>query len=273
MNLTKSLLAAVGLLTALPAFAEGPAQDALQEFRNGKRRPGAIQNRFFLKQNRFEITPFFGYVPNNPFVVRYNGGVSVAYHFNEQFAAEGTISYSPDLGVRDVKGLTSTLVQIAQTGTGSGADFQQPLDKVTLGASFAARWAPLYGKINLIGESVLNFDFYGTAGLGIASKINYYAVANPDFGRVDGAHPTMLEPQGQEVKLTPIIGAGTNLFLTQSVAIKLDARSELYIDDMPDYQPNEPNELDGVQRLYSHLVTSVGVAIYFPKMKPRIENF
>jgi hypothetical protein len=74
--------------------------------------------------------------------------------------------YAPDLGEEDLKELTSTLVQIANDSSKKGA-FQQPLNKMILGATFDVRWAPVYGKLNLIGEKVLNFDFYGVAGLGL----------------------------------------------------------------------------------------------------------
>ena len=49
-------------------------------------------------------------------------------------------------GENDLKGLTNTLVQIAASSSSSSVEFQQPLEKMLLGATFAARWAPIYGK-------------------------------------------------------------------------------------------------------------------------------
>ncbi len=274
MHPFKSLFAAVALLaTANTASAKSPGLDAIKEFRDGQSRPGAIENRFFLKKERFELAPHFGYVPNNPFAKRMVGGIGFAYHFSEQFAVEGDVSYSPDLGINDLKGLTKTLVVIAADGAGSD-EFVQPLDKVTLAAGFGARWTPLYGKIALFGETVLNLDLYGVAGLGIVSKVNYVAVLNDAF-EDDPANqpPAILERIDNEVKFTPILGIGTNIFLTQSVALKLDARMQLYVDNVADYQPSEDDPTDDDQQLYNNLVVSAGVAIYFPKMKPRISNF
>ena len=162
-----AMLAIPALLAAPAASAQdrdgpvagdaGPAGQALDELRNGRPRARAIRNRFFLKQERFAISPLVGYVPNNPFAKRYVGGLAVSYHFNEEFGAEGQFSYSPDFALNDLKGLTKTLVRIAHSGAG-GSDFQQPLDKVNLAAAFHLHWSPLYGKINLVGETVLNFD-------------------------------------------------------------------------------------------------------------------
>lgn len=269
-TLVAALLGVIGLTHE--AEAANPGAEALEEFKEGRGRPGAVENRFFVKQDRFEIAPMVGYVPNNPFAKRYVGGVLLAYHFSEQLAAEGALNYSPDLGVRDLKGLTYTLVSIAQTGQGS-TEFAQPLDKVTLAASFAARWAPLYGKINLVGETVLNFDVYGIAGLGMISKVDYYAT----YPENDPNAEIVITQEGNEVKPTPVLGAGVNFFVNQTIALKLDARSALFVDNVPDYCRGGDdvcdNSNDDAQRLYNNFVASAGLSFYFPKMKPRLYNF
>ena len=91
-----------------------------------------------------------------------------------------------------------------------------------MGATFAARWAPFYGKINVIGESVLNFDAYGVLGMGMLSLQSYYAT-----GELDSTDTvvTNLEAAGKKVVITPNIGFGFNFFLNQTMALKLDARA------------------------------------------------
>lgn len=275
--MSRFLTLAVGALLSLatPAYAGSPGLDAIKEFRAATPpRPSAIENRFFLKEGRFEIAPMFGAVPNNPFASRIVGGALMAYHFNEQIAADAFISYSPDLGNNDLKGLTKTLVQIAKNGSGD-SDFQQPLDKITLSAQFAARWSPVYGKINLVGETVVNFDFYGVAGLGMVSKANYYACApdpNDPNCQGDASLGAIAKSQGNEVKVTPLLGVGGNFFLNQTVSLKLDLRMAFYVDNLPDYNPND-NQPVTRQRSYNQLVAAVGVGFFFPRMKPRLYNF
>ncbi len=259
-------------LMAVPSTAYAQAEDespgvaALDTFRNPSRDRPVLTNRFFTKTERFEVTPYFGYVPNNPFATRYIGGLQVGYHFNEQFSALGQVYYSPDLGEGDLKGLTRALVQIARTGPNS-SNFQQPLDKVTLAASFAASWAPIYGKINLLGETVVSFDLYGIAGLGMISKVDYFATF--DEAGV-GNDFVALQDNGNEVKLTPTIGLGTNFFVNRLMAIKLDGRFNFYIDNQPQYDPEVPvNE----QRLYNVFVASVGVSFFFPTVQRRVFDF
>lgn len=243
-----------------------PGLAALETFRNPDRTRPVLTNRFFAKTERFEISPYFGYVPNNPFATRYMGGVTVGYHFNEQFAAQGQLYYSPDLGEGDLKGLTRALVQIARTGP-NGNNFQQPLDKVTLAASFSGAWTPVYGKINLLGETVLSFDLYGVAGLGMMSKIDYFAKYD-DAGT--GSDFVALERVGNEVKLSPNIGVGANFFLNRLMAIKLDGRFNFYIDNKPQYDPDVPVS---EKRLYNVFIASVGVSFFFPTVKRRVFDF
>lgn len=271
LKLLAPLAALVGLAGAsLDAHAGAkPARKALKELNEGDSKYNVVQNRFFLKQNRIELSPMAGYVPNNPFAKRYVGGLLAAWHFSETLAAEGAFMYSPDRDVADLKDLTHTLVGIAHEGSGE-VNFQQPVDKMVLGATIAARWAPVYGKINLLGERVLNFDLYGTAGLGLLTIDKYYAVYDDDAA--EGTVPTRLET----VEVKPVVplnlGIGMDFFLSSSVALKIDARNYLYIDSKPDYDPDPGNQVTE-NRLYNNFVASVGVSVFFPKMKPRYFDF
>ena len=249
------------------AAPKGPGIDAIKVFRNGQAKMPVVQNRFFVKANRFELSPMFGYVPNNPFAQRFVGGVGFTYHFTENIAAQGLFTYSPDLGVQDLKGLTKTLLSIARQGSG-GETFQQPLDKVTLAFSASAVWTPLYGKLNLIGETVVNFDFYFLAGFGLNVRTLYAARhgGTDEFGQLI----VELENRGVRPSPGPVVGTGMNFFINQTLAFKIDARFNFYVGDKPQYQsgPCDRDECRG-QRLYNNIVLGTGVSIFFPKMQRR----
>lgn len=271
LKLVVPMLASIGLTLAAPTTAEAGTREgkkALKEFKEGEKKYNVVQNRFFLKQNRFEMAPVFGYVPNNPFAKRYVGGLMAAYHFSENFAAEGAFIYSPEFGLSDVKDLTHTLVAIAEEGSADGVTFQQPIDKMVLGATFAARWAPIYGKINLLGERVANFDFYVIGGAGMLSIAKYYAVYDEDAAET--GPPTALEPLENKAVVPINLGVGMNFFLSSGLSLKIDARNYLYFDKEPQYDPDVPVETN---RLYNNFVASVGIGIFLPKMKPRQYDF
>src|SRR4051794_2651994 len=84
-------LGLLGVLATAPQAhaADHPATTALDEVAGKKIQPNVIQNKFFVKANRFEIAPAIGYVPNNAFVTNVYGGAFAAYHFSDTFAAEG----------------------------------------------------------------------------------------------------------------------------------------------------------------------------------------
>lgn len=271
LKLAAPIAALIGVSLAAPSVAHAgskPGDKALEEFKADRKKYNVVQNRFFLKENRFELTPMFGYVPNNPFAARYVGGLLAAYHFSENFGAEGAFIYSPEFGLSDLKDLTHTLVAIAEEGAAPDVEFQQPVDKLVLGATFAARWAPIYGKINLLGERVANFDFYVVGGVGMLSIAKYYAVYSEDVP--DGQPTTTLNKVGNVAKIPINLGVGMNFFLSGGVALKLDARNYLYFDGEPQYNPDIPVTEN---RLYNNFVASVGVSIFLPKMKQRQYDF
>jgi len=236
--------AATGLmLLAGPARAESPGNDALTEYKGGRTTKKAVENRFFLKENRFEISPQIGYVPNNPFARRYLGGATLGYHVSETLSFQAQVLYSPDLGLNDVKGLTDVLLQRAYQAD-SGTSFQQPLDKAALTGAFGVAWAPLYGKISLIGETVLNFDFYMFGGAGVVSKKNFVATYDPN---ATAGRPVSLasDAVASEVKFAPFVGVGQNYFVNRLMAVKLDLRAAFYVDNKPQYDKNVQVTISG----------------------------
>lgn len=251
------------------ARADGaqPGVQALDEFRNGRNDRDPVRNRFFLKGKRFELAPSIGIVPNNPFARRFTVGAELGYHFNEQVAVQGVFAFAPDLGIRDVKSLTDVLLQRANDD-----DFGQPFDKVTLSAALGVTYAPFYGKLNLLGETVANFDFHIFAGLGFVTQTEYLAVKNPEFDPANPAEKNYSDITKGATEIHPsfIPGVGFNFFLTQSVALKLDARFHIYLDDKPTYDVDNPPEGLRAVPLFN---ASFGVAIFFPRMKPRMYDF
>ncbi len=277
MNPTRTLLlAGLGVLgTAFggvtPAHAAGtddapPGVEALEAFRNPEPRRNPVTNRFFLKSRRFEITPLLGTVPNNAFSSRFTVSVNLAYHLTEQLSVQAMISFAPDLGKRDVKSLVPILLRQS-----SDQSFEQPLDKVTLSTAIGVGYAPVYGKINLLGETVLNFDFYGFLGIGLVTQTEYYATrsANADNAQTNDEYFD-LTPSQNEVRAAPTLALGANFFLSQLVALRLDGRMLLVIDDKPAYDRDNPPP--GL-RAISQFQVSAGIAIFVPKMKPRITDF
>lgn len=275
-------LALVATVAVVPSTAQAKekssAVTALEEFNGKKPKIDPIRNRFFIKSNRFEIAPALGYVPNNSFADIYVGGAFLAYHFSESLSVEAAVMYSPNTGTTGVKNLTRTLLDIAYQGD-PDTTFQQPIDRLTLATAFSARWSPVYGKINLIGEGVVNFDVYGTGGIGLLAISKDVAVVSDDYRNGESTDPVALEPNAEQF-FTPglNLGVGLDLFLSPTVAIKLDARTLVYIGQEADYISGDIDPITGQQQVLDSEVQSVfittgGISIFVPKMKPRLFNF
>lgn len=251
------------------AEATPPGLQALETFRNPPTRQDPVRNRFFYKGKRFEISPQAGVVPNNEFARRISAGVGLGYHFNENLSVQGLFTYAADTQEGDVKALTAELIRLA-----NDPDFRQPLDKVTLSAMFGVQFAPFYGKINLVGEKVVNFDAYGFAGLGFVLQNEYYAGENPNFDAASRdrsqRYPFELEKTGSELRAAPALGLGVNFFLTRAIALKLDGRFLLVVDDKLQY---DLDNIDPGLRVVPLFTASAGIGVFVGKTKPRSYDY
>jgi outer membrane beta-barrel protein len=270
--LAAAWLAAIACLAGVhqPARADSPGLEALDDYKDGKDEKHAVENRFFLKAGRFEIAPQLGYVPNNPFARRYLGGATVGLHLSELLSVQMQLMYAPDLDEGDVKGLVNVLLDRANQADANNANFQQPLDKAALTYTAGLAWSPLYGKINLLGETVLNFDFYLYGGVGLISKNNYNAKYDT-VGAANGDNLTLEPaPEANELEVGPFVGIGQNYFVNRLMAVKIDVRAAFYVDNKPQYDPEVPvNE----SRVYNNVIAGVGLGFFFPNMKPRLYEF
>ncbi|MCB9761390.1 MAG: hypothetical protein H6739_16225 [Alphaproteobacteria bacterium] len=149
-----------------------------------------VQNRYFLKEKRLRSPPWQGH-PEQPHGAALRRRRAALLPLRREPLGWRADLLLPDQGTADLKGLTNTLVQIAHNGD-PNVDFQQPVDKMRLGATFSLNWAPVYGKINLFGQTVVNFDLYGSVGLGmLANGSTTRSTATPTRlpGRARGPGP------------------------------------------------------------------------------------
>lgn len=268
VSIATAFALAIGASTPAVAAPKGPGIEALKNYRKGKSSMQVVQNRFFLKQDRFETSVLLGYAPTNQFATRIVGNLQFGYHFNEQLSAQIVASFSPPLSNGDLTGLTNELVVLGNSSASTG-EFRQPLDKISLGFSANAVWAPLYGKINLLGEEVVNFDLYFVAGVGLNILDRSYAVLNEA-----GEGQQVVLDQGTGISLPtigPSLGTGFNFFLTQSITLKLDSRFNFYVAEGFDYDPNDGVGQDN--QLFTDVTLTIGLSFFFPEMKPRLFDF
>jgi outer membrane beta-barrel protein len=170
---------------------EGSTGKTLQE------RIRAVSRRVFLKRQRFEIEPQFGFTTNDALEQDWSFGARASYHFNEELAIDFGGAYAPlnlpQDNVRIADGNNNALNGVVVTKQYGYAD---------AGVTFS----PFYGKLALLAEEVVHFDGFLSGGLG--------ATFSNEPGNV---HPAIE------------VGVGTRVFLTHWLTARADLRNYSYV--------------------------------------------
>lgn len=203
-----------------------------------------LQQKQFMKIGRYEVTPKLGFVTNDPFINRYLIGVDGIAHITEIFAIEGNATFSPDFGVSDWKPITDQLVNENRVSP--------DISKIIFFSNVNFQYAPIYGKLAVMGDQIINFDFYGTLGSGVVST-------RDDLKALQAEGEASAEATKSQVHLTMNYGGGFRVVLpkTYNFAARIEARSLVYIETVDSTQLEYKN----------NLMLNGGVSFFFPSVE------
>jgi outer membrane beta-barrel protein len=136
--------------------AEMALESDLAMFWGKRRNVQVVQKRAVEKAGRFELTPTIGVIPNDDFIVYYPVGLRAGYHLSEAFAVEASYAYA----INSNTGLSDFLEQEAGLRR---ADLQET---ISMYYNLSLLWAPIYGKISVLGYKLAHFETYVGLGLG-----------------------------------------------------------------------------------------------------------
>jgi outer membrane beta-barrel protein len=178
----------------------------------------SVQRKTFLKEHRFEVFPFFALDLNDPFFQHLIVGGSIGFHLVDSLGLEARGGYVfaslKQDAIKFVRQATDSLLE-------NPPEFKYHAD-------LDLTWAPFYGKISILGEGIMHFDTYITAGGGL-------------FGTDAG-------PTG-----AGNIGIGIRYFMTDWLISRLEIRNYIFVDNR--------NNTSDVQNL---LILGFSVAGFFP---------
>jgi|JI10StandDraft_1071094.scaffolds.fasta_scaffold13650_2 outer membrane beta-barrel protein len=149
--------------------AEKALEKDLAQFWGQRRKIKIVQKRQFEKDGRFEATLFGGIIPNDDFIVYFPTGVRAGYHFSEAFAVEASFAYAFE-SETDLKKFLVSEIGLKR------ADIQEIL---SMYYNIDILWAPIYGKISLLGAKLAHFETFVGVGFG-AFHTTEFAAENPD---------------------------------------------------------------------------------------------
>jgi outer membrane beta-barrel protein len=236
-----AVLSAVALLATPAGAADAPDADkdltneqsteatsTARDTSTGKtlqERIRAVSRRSFLKANRFEFTPGFGFSADDPFFRSWTVGGRGAWHFSEEFALDFGGGGAVFQEQQDIfRAINVDPAELSDQIKARLAD-DSLLAYVDAGVTFS----PFYGKVALASEFVGHFDIFVSGGA--AAIIDTAPSVSP----------------GLE------LGLGSRLYLNRFLAARIDVRNYTYAAG-----------LGGRVELANLLLLNFGLAIYFP---------
>jgi len=191
-------------LTSLPllAFAEEQAEvvdlKPVRErywTRGEESEISVVQNRQFKKAGRFDLGVQMGLVSSDPFLNTQLLGASLGYHWNEYFSFHL-------LGWKHFVTSSTALKTFEET---LGATTNNNPPRSYLGVE--ALGSLIYGKLSLVGRSILYYDLHFSAGAG-----------------------AMTTESG--ASFSPSVGIGQQIHLGDRISLRVDYRLQYYRENL-----------------------------------------
>ncbi len=217
-----------------------------EEARGRRRIIKTIQKKNFMKIGRFEAGPGIGFVANDPFLNRYIVHGVFDYHVTEIFALEFQVGYAPILGSGgendpDWKQLSKQLLLENSVSP--------DISKLDAHGSFGLAFSPIYGKA-AVGRNIIAFDIYGHFGLG-------FVHTNDDLLALQAEGEQSAIDTQDEWHPTTVIGVGTRVAFTPSVAARVEGKSMSYIETVN----------STTLEMKNNFIFEGSVSFFFPNMK------
>jgi outer membrane beta-barrel protein len=191
----------------------------------------AVRNRLYTVKGRFELGVNVGLSLLPMMNEHYNFTASVAYNLAEFFALELRAGYAyatlTSLG-QDVRGQQ-------QTTTTKVSDLAN-MWRMTFNGLLGLRFQPFYGKLNLVAELPIHFQFYLWLGGGVGLFNRESAVFCNTVSTATACNPDSAAGRASnfvtENNFGPLFAGsiGFRLFIAMHHAFRIEVRNYLYLD-------------------------------------------
>lgn len=202
-----------------------------------------IQRKSFSKKGRFEASPHVAFVANDPFLNRYIVGSGINYNITEIFAIEANLDFSPDLAEADWKPLTKQLIEENHVSP--------DISKLTYFGNVNFLFSPIYGKVAVVGKNIINFDIYGSFGMGATRTSDDLKALDTTSG------DDRAEVSQHQTHPTTNFGGGARVIFGKNLAARLEGRSMVYIETV------NATTLE----MKNNMILQLSVSFFFPSMK------
>ena len=207
-------------LLAMPAIAasEDEAGDVSEVDKDSsgplKDRVRPVSGHLFLMDGRFEVSPGIGLSLRDAFWQKVGFGAAFTYHFTESVGISARATYNVSLisgaaQICDPVGGGCAAPTEAELSTFDGKPANVSFGRMGFLGSVDLQWAPLYGKLALFSEKILNF--------------NMYVLLGPTFLMYGPPAATVFTAGGN-------VGVGFRFFLNEWLTVRIEVRDVLYYE-------------------------------------------
>jgi outer membrane beta-barrel protein len=171
---------------------------------------GVVQNRLYSKSHKVELGFFGGLTSSDPFLNTKQLGGSLGYHISELWAVHA-------LAWKSFTSPSSAQTELSKDLGGALPDTNEP--QAFYGGEVG--FSPIYGKLSLMGSSIIYYDFHLLAGGG-ATKTQ------------SGTY------------MTPLAGLGQQIWVANWMSLRIDYRLMTYQEDVLEKNTGAPTPVGGV---------------------------
>ncbi len=213
---TLNLMSCLVLMTAHAAFADDETEELVEKV--------AVRNRLFSVAGRWELGGNVGFSLLSRLTDHYNFNVSVAFNPKDWLGLELRGGYAAS---RHTSLADQIQTDFFANNTISRANDAADLWELTAHGVFGIRFQPIYGKINLMSELPIHFQFYVWAGGGVAALKRESMVLCAE--RVSARECSQFLTEN---KVSPLVSValGFRFFIMQQHSVKIEVRDWSYLD-------------------------------------------
>lgn len=211
---TLALSAFAVLSTGVPApvhAADANKSAEAERFKDTEIR--VIRPRYFNKMKRFELGGALNVIMNESFIYTYMATGIATFHFNEDWAIEGQLSYGLNVDREDKRVLFDEF------------DIKTQIFRTQYMAELAVQYTPIYGKWQLPSGRLIYFDTYLTAGVGqtgISWQYDDFCEAPQDGSEALPANAVKGYP-------TFMFGAGQRYFVNRTTSYRFEIKGHRFL--------------------------------------------
>ncbi|MFW7379082.1 MAG: outer membrane beta-barrel domain-containing protein [Oligoflexus sp.] len=235
-----------------PKAAAQTLGDQAERFQDTEIR--VIRPRYFNKSKRIELGGGVSTILNETFIYTFMASGLAAFHFNEEWALEGSLSVGFSINKEDKRILFDEF------------DIKTQIFRTLYNTELAVQYTPMYGKWQLSSGKLVYFDTFFIAGVGTTGidwRYNDFCdPPNPDSDFAEPVPTNVVKPYP-----TFMIGAGQRYFVSKTLSYRLDFRIHRFFYNTLDTEcsPKQVEESGDFIDSAAHdtITLQLGTSVYF----------